>query len=120
MYTLADVVAASAEARYCTPAQFDHALASGKGQRLLRDMLVSGATLLALAEGHWHPEGTTGADVARRESILDGVMRELELRLLAAMLRGFHVHDDGDDEYPATVVYADTHSTGADWADNLV
>lgn len=114
MYTLDDVLAASVAARAVTPAMFDYALACGATEREARLMLVSGASGLAEAEAPAHPEGTTAADLARREAILDAVMHELELRRLHAVVKAYvtfeHIGED-------TVLYADTRSTGAHWAD---
>ena len=121
-HSLATLVAASAEARYCTPAQFDHALAAGASHAEARLMLVSGATLLAEAvDREGHPEGVIGATIDRREAILDSVLVvELPARRLSAYAIEFEVIDHGDDEVPAAVVYAATRSTGADWADELL
>ncbi|MDQ4504417.1 hypothetical protein [Sinomonas sp. ASV322] len=121
MRLLADVIAAAADARHSTPAQIDYALASGASDAEVRAMLVSGATHLAMQEmpGN-HPEGLTLALVGRREEILAAAMGGLELRRLEASVLGYRVLDEGDDETPAAVVYADSGSTGADWADTLL
>ncbi|KHL03797.1 hypothetical protein [Sinomonas humi] len=120
-YTLASVVDATAEARYATPAQFDHALAAGVNHAEARLMLVSGATYLAATEHRdGHPEGVIGVTIDRREAILESVLAELPLRRLAALAVEFEVIHHGDDETPAAVVYAATRSTGADWADELL
>lgn len=118
MRILADVIAATAEARHSTPAQIDYALASRASDAEVRTMLVSGATHLAKQEmAGGHPEGLILAHIDRREEILTAAMGGLELRCLEASVLGYRVLDEGDDETPAAVVYADSGSTGADWAD---
>lgn len=72
--TLAQVVDASAAARFCTPAQFDYALASGATNEAARLVLVSGASFLTECERLAGRADVTLPDVQRRERILDEVM----------------------------------------------
>src|SRR5579859_4485374 len=121
VYSLADVIVATAAARYATPAQIDHSLACGVTDPEMRGMLASGATMLAeLEHADGHPEGLSLAVLDRREEILDVAMADIALRRLHAIMLEYRLVDGGDDETPATVLYAWTGSTGADWADDLL
>lgn len=110
MHSLADVIRATSDSKYGTPAQFDYALVCGVPLDELRLMLVSGATELAQDELGTHPEGVVQALLERREEILDSVMHQVHERQARAIWRSFIMIDPGDDEHPPIVLYRDTRT----------